>query len=138
MTARNLQHLWNQQEYLSVLHTGRSMGGTMTFGIAEVIVKGITHGQVHGRMDGLSMAVANPKALISSMENVISTTKQTQSIYSIHKVTEEMVEQFSASRMHDHLKAWEWPVRPRTIGARRKEMLKAIKQSKDCYQGVVI
>jgi hypothetical protein len=31
MTAQNLQHQWNQNEYLSVMHHGRSMGGTMTF-----------------------------------------------------------------------------------------------------------
>jgi hypothetical protein len=51
------------------------MGGTMMFGIVEVIVKGITHGQVNGRMDGLSMTVANPRTLISSALMEMSTYK---------------------------------------------------------------
>jgi hypothetical protein len=45
------------------------MGGTMAFGVAEVIVKGITHGQVHGRMDGLLMKVVHPATLFSPMDN---------------------------------------------------------------------
>jgi hypothetical protein len=131
MTAQNLQHQWNQREYFSVVHNGRSMGSTMTFGIAEVIMKGITHGQVHGRMDGLAMAVASPTTIISSRKNNdIPPTKKTQLIYRIHKVTEEMVKEFSSSTMYEHLKAWKWLVRPRTALARRQEMLKAIKQSK--------
>ena len=60
------------------MHNGRLMGGTMTFGVAEVIVKGITHGQVHVRMDGLAMEVASPTTFILSMKNnVILPTKQT-------------------------------------------------------------
>jgi hypothetical protein len=35
MTAQNLQHLWNQNEQLSVVHAGSLMGGTMMFGIAS-------------------------------------------------------------------------------------------------------
>jgi hypothetical protein len=49
----------------------------------------------------------------------------------MHKVTEEMVKEFSTSRMYKHLKAWKWPVRPITVDDRRQEMLKAIKQSKE-------
>jgi hypothetical protein len=130
MTAQNLQYQWNQNKYLSVMHHGRSMGGTMMFGIVEVIVKGITHGQVNGRMDGLSMAAANPRTLISSALMEIPPTKQTQPrVYPIQEVNEEIVKEFSSSRMQKHLKAWEWPVRPRTALARRQEMLKAIQQS---------
>jgi hypothetical protein len=131
MTAWNLQHRWNQKEYFSVMHYGRSMGGTMTFGVAEVIVKGITHGQVHGRMVSLAMAVVSPTTIISSMKNNdIPPTKKTQLIYGIHEVTGEMFKEFSSSTMYEHLKACGWSVRPISALARRQEMLKAIKQSK--------
>jgi hypothetical protein len=134
MTAQNLQHQWNQKEYFSVMHNGRSVGGTMTFGINEVIVKGVTHGQVHVRMDGILMKVAHPVTLFLPMEN--TSIKPTQPprpvpVYPIHKVTEEMVKEFSSNRICNHLKAWNWSVRPRTAVARRQQMPKAIKQSKE-------
>jgi hypothetical protein len=44
MISQNLQHQWNQDENLSVMRTGRWIGGAMMFGIAEAIVKDITHG----------------------------------------------------------------------------------------------
>jgi hypothetical protein len=76
------------------------MGGTMKFGgVAEVITKGITHGQVNGKMDGLSMAVASPTTPITSMveNNAIPPTKQMQPLYPIHEVTEEMIKEFSCT-----------------------------------------
>ena len=64
-------------------------------------------------------------------------TKQMQPLYPIHKVTEEMVEEFSSNRIYEHFKAWDWSVRPRTAGARRQQMLKAIKQSKESEGDVI-
>jgi hypothetical protein len=53
------------------------------------------------------------------------------------KVTEELVKKFSCNRIYNHLKAWNWPVRPRTAVVRRQQMLKAIKQSKESEGDVI-
>jgi hypothetical protein len=42
-----------------------------------------------------------------------------------------MVMKIFDSRMYKHPKAWKCLVRPRTVSARRQEMLKVIKQSKE-------
>jgi hypothetical protein len=52
-------------------------------------------------------------------------------------VTEEMVTEFSSNSIYNHLKAWNWPVRPRAAVARRQQMLKAIQQSKESEGDVI-
>ena len=100
-TAKAFRYEWNKQEYSALFNQQPSMGGIMTPGVANSVVRGLSNKQVQSRAELLlpNGRVVEPTAVNKPAKKGGRKPKPVQALVPIETVTEEILSSCTANRL---------------------------------------